>query len=344
VVSLVSLAVVFTIQYFEHWRSRTPNGVVLFYWLFLLIAYAVKLHSLVAQEIHLSHLAYFVTFTFGVALAALEFVLEWLVQKKLNAYEALGSQDECPYEYATVFSILAFSWMTPTMRYGYKHFLTQDDLWNLRKRDATVSTYGAFDKAWQSQLDSGKKRPNMWIALFRGFGGPYFRAACFKTGSDCLAFVQPQLLRLLISFVASYRTPHPQPLVRGAAIALSMFAVSISQTVFLHQYFQRAFETGMRVKSALTAAIYTKSMKLSNEGRASKSTGDIVNLMAVDTMRLQDLTQYGQQLWSAPLQICLCMVSLYQLVGLSMLAGIGMMIIMVPINGLIAKSKSTGVR
>ncbi|KAK3044154.1 hypothetical protein LTS18_002032, partial [Coniosporium uncinatum] len=78
-------------------------------------------------------------------------------------------------------------------------------------------------------------------------------------------------------------------------------------------------------------------MRLSNEGRAAKSTGDIVNYMAVDTQRLQDLTQYGQQLWSAPFQIVLCMLSLYQLVGISCLAGVGVMILMIPINGLIAR-------
>jgi ABC-type bacteriocin/lantibiotic exporter with double-glycine peptidase domain len=116
-----------------------------------------------------------------------------------------------------------------------------------------------------------------------------------------------------------------------------MFAVSVGQTTALHQYFQRAFETGMRIKTALIAAIYGKALKLSNEGRASKSTGDIVNYMAVDTQRLQDLTQFAQQLWSAPYQIILCMLSLYQLVGFSMLAGVGAMILMIPINGLIAR-------
>jgi ABC-type multidrug transport system fused ATPase/permease subunit len=59
--------------------------------------------------------------------------------------------------------------------------------------------------------------------------------------------------------------------------------------------------------------------------------------MAVDQQRLSDLTQFGMQLWSAPFQIILCMVSLYQLVGVSMLAGIGMMILMIPLNGVIAR-------
>jgi ABC-type multidrug transport system fused ATPase/permease subunit len=93
----------------------------------------------------------------------------------------------------------------------------------------------------------------------------------------------------------------------------------------------------MHIKSSLTSAIYRKSLKLSNEGRSSKTTGDIVNYMAVDAQRLQDLTQFGQQVWSAPFQIAICMLSLYQLVGWSMLSGVGVMLIMIPINGFIAR-------
>lgn len=336
ILTLGSFAVIGCIQYLEHWRSRQPNGVVLFYWLLLLIAYGVKLRSLISQKSFDNRLAYFVTFCVTFALAALEFALEYWVPKKQSAYDALGDEDECPIEYADVFSMLTFGWMTPMMKFGYKDFLTQDDLWNLRSRDTARATGGALRDAWELELE--KKRPSLWIAMFRAFGGPYFRATLIKTVSDALAFAQPQLLRLLISFIDSYRTGQQrQPVVRGAAIAMAMFAVSVSQTVCLHQYFQRAFETGMRVKSSITALIYSKSMKLSNEGRAAKSTGDIVNYMAVDTQRLQDLTQYGQMLWSAPFQIILCMISLYQLVGLSMLAGVGAMILMIPINGLIAR-------
>ncbi|KAL8634016.1 hypothetical protein Q9189_000262 [Teloschistes chrysophthalmus] len=336
VITLCSLFMVGVVQYLEHWRSRQPNGVVLFYWLLLLIAYGVKLRSLISQQAFHTRASYFATFCVTFGLATLEFALEYLVPKKQSAYDALGDEDECPIEYADIFRILTFGWMTPMMKYGYKEFLTQDDLWNLRKRDTTRATSNALKEAWDLELE--KKRPSLWIALFRGFGGPYYRATLIKTVSDGLAFVQPQLLRLLISFIDSYRTGQErQPVIRGAAIAIAMFAVSVSQTVCLHQYFQRAFETGMRVKSALTAMIYAKSMKLSNEGRASKSTGDIVIYMSVDTQRLVDLTQYGQMLWSAPFQIVLCMVSLYQLVGLSMLAGVGVMILMIPINGLIAR-------
>jgi len=338
--TIVSLLVVFYIQYIEHWRSRNANGVVLVYWLFFLISNGVKLRSLVSQKLYKEHVAYFAVFTASVGLAAVEFALEWLVQKRLSDYDALGDDDECPYEYADIFSVLTFGWMTPLMKRGYNHFLTQDDLWNLRKRDSTKHTAEQFEESWQHEVEH-KKSPSLWMALFRSFGGPYFRGALIKTISDCLNFIQPQLLRLLITFVKSYETGQPQPIARGAAIALSMFAVSVTQTAALHQYFQRSFETGMRIKSCLTAAIYSKSTRLSNEGRATKSTGDIVNYMAVDTQRLQDLAQYGQQLWSAPFQIVLCMLSLYQLLGPACFAGVAVMIVMIPINGVIARLMKT---
>ena len=337
IITIGSLVMIGGVQYVEHWRSRQPNGIVLFYWLFLLIAFGVKLRSLISQQAFRTRLPYFATFCVSFGLAACEFALEYLVPKKQSAYDALGDEDECPIEYADIFSVLTFSWMTPLMKYGYKEYLTQDDLWNLRRGDTTKATGETLEQMWADELE--KKRPSLWIALFRGFAGPYFWGSLIKTLSDTLSFVQPQLLRLLISFVDSYRSgnPHPQPVIRGAAISLAMFAVSVAQSALLHQYFQRAFETGMRVKSSLTSMIYTKSMKLSNEGRASKSTGDIVNYMAVDTQRLQELTQFGQMLWSAPFQIVLCMLSLYQLVGLSMLAGVAAMLLMVPVNGLVAR-------
>lgn len=296
----------------------------------------MKLRSLVSRKTYEHHLPYFVTFNVSLALAIVEFILEYLVPKKQSVYDALGADDECPVEYADIFSILTFGWMTPLMKFGYSNYLTQDDLWNLRHRDSTKVTGQTLQDSWELELE--KKKPSLWIALGRSFGGPYLRGALIKTLSDTLAFVQPQLLRLLITFVRSYESGQErQPAIRGVVIALAMFATSVAQTAALHQYFQRAFETGMRVKSSLTAMIYSKSLKLSNESRAKKSTGDIVTYMSVDQQRLADLAQWGQQLWSAPFQITLCMLSLYELVGVSCFAGVAAMVIMIPINGFIAR-------
>lgn len=337
---ILSLGVIFWVQWLEHSRLRYANGVVLFYWLLLLIASAVKLRSLISQQIYAKNLLYFTSYCVGFGLSLATFLVEWLWPRHGHGdgYEAIEEEEECPVEYATVFSRLTFDWMTPLMRRGYKIFLTESDLWGLAKDDQTKVTGLAFDDAWEAELEQRPKSPSLWLALFHAYGGPYAFAAIYKVGNDVSQYAQPQLLRLLIAFVASYgpnRTP--EPVVKGAAIALAMFATAVFQTTMIHQYFQRTFETGMRIKGGLASAIYRKSLKLSNEGRSTKTTGDIVNYMAVDAQRLQDLTQFAQQGWSAPFQIIICMVSLYNLVGWSMMAGVVVMILMMPIQGFVAK-------
>lgn len=339
ILTILSMIVVFSIQWIKHSRLRHANGVV-FYWLLLIISLVVKLRSLLSQQLHAKNLVYFVTYCVGVGLAVAGSLVEWLWPRGTAPidYEAIAEDDECPIEYATVFSRLTFAWMTPMMKYGHKVFLTENDLWGLAKRDQTKNTGEAFGEAWNYELKNRPNSPSLWLALFRAYGGPYMMAALFKVGNDVSQYIQPQLLRYLIGFVASCREGQvPQPAIKGASIALATFACALFQTTMVHQYFQLAFETGMRIKGGLTATIYRKSLRLSNEGRSTKSTGDIVNYMAVDSQRLQDLTQFAQQAWSAPFQIIICMVSLYNLVGWSMMAGIVFMIIMMPVQGFVAR-------
>ena len=64
--------------------------------------------------------------------------------------------------------------------------------------------------------------------------------------------------------------------------------------------------------------------------------GEIVNLMSVDAQRFMDLVTYLHLIWSAPLQIVLSVVFLYIAMGPSVFAGVGVMILMIPINAIIA--------
>ena len=233
--NLLSLGVVFAIQWLEHDRTRNANGVVLFYWLFLLISYTVKLRSLVSQQIYDSNVAYFATYTVGFGLSIVEFFLEWLWPKKHGAYEVLVDDEgeECPIETATVFSRLTFSWMTRLMRLGYKQYLTEEDLWGLSRSDKTSTTGEQFESAWEHELKH-RERPNLWLALFRAYGGPYMLATVFKIVNDLSAFSQPQLLRFLIAFVASWEEGNvPEPPIKGAAIAIAMFGVAVLQTTMI---------------------------------------------------------------------------------------------------------------
>ncbi len=75
---------------------------------------------------------------------------------------------------------------------------------------------------------------------------------------------------------------------------------------------------------------------LSNESRKETTVGEIVNLMSVDAQRLQDVTGYLWMVWSSPLQIAIAVYMLWGIVGPSVLAGLAVMVLLIPINGILA--------
>lgn len=338
IVSALSLSVAFSLHYVEHFRSLIPTGTLLFYWLFQILLGLLKVYHLAESINNIASPAFIlnVLICFN---SAFIFLFEWAIPKTSTSYQYLFNTnlEKSPLESADIFSRITFSWMTPLMKRGYETYLTADDLPDLPNENSTSYTANSFAKHWQQQLSS-KKHPSLTVALVKSFGPQFFVGGVFKIVQDILAFTQPQLLRLLITFVNDYsKKKQDATLTKGFSIAFAMFFVSIAQTAALHQYFQRVFEVGMKLKSSLTASIYQKALVLSTEDRGKKTTGDIVNLMSVDTQRLQDLTQYGQTLWSGPFQIVLCLASLHNLLGNSMWAGVAIMIIMIPINGLASK-------
>ena len=63
------------------------------------------------------------------------------------------------------------------------------------------------------------------------------------------------------------------------------------------------------------------------------SSGAIINLMAVDSFKLSEISAYLHFLWaSTPVQAVLAVVLLYQVLGFSSIAGISMMILLLPVN------------
>lgn len=63
----------------------------------------------------------------------------------------------------------------------------------------------------------------------------------------------------------------------------------------------------------------------------------MVNLMSVDAQRLMDLLTYVNILWSGPLQIIISLYFLYNTMGVSILAGLGVMLLLIPSNILISR-------
>ncbi|KAL1263560.1 hypothetical protein QQF64_006299, partial [Cirrhinus molitorella] len=191
----------------------------------------------------------------------------------------------------------------------------------------------------KKEKESETDYPNSWLVstIAKTFKGVLLESAFYKLIQDLLSFASPQILKLMISFTQD-KTSHAWS---GYLYAVLLLAVAFLQSVFLQQYFQRCFILGMKVRTALMAAVYKKALVVSNDSRKESTAGEIVNLMSADAQRFNDVTNFIHLLWSCPLQIALSIAFLWIELGPSVLAGLLVMVLMVPINGWLA-TKSRG--
>ncbi|XP_065431854.1 multidrug resistance-associated protein 1-like isoform X5 [Chrysemys picta bellii] len=94
--------------------------------------------------------------------------------------------------------------------------------------------------------------------------------------------------------------------------------------------------TSVKIKTAAVGLIYQKALSLANSSRRKYTTGEIVNLMSADAQQLMELTVNLNLLWSAPFQILMAIVFLWQELGPSVLAGVAVLVLVIPINAFVA--------
>ena len=76
---------------------------------------------------------------------------------------------------------------------------------------------------------------------------------------------------------------------------------------------------------------------MNNQARRDSTVGEVVNLMSVDTEHIESLMSYLWAVWSSPLQIGVSLYLLYSTLGPSMFAGLGVLLLLMPVNGMVMK-------
>ncbi|XP_020670742.3 ATP-binding cassette sub-family C member 3 isoform X1 [Pogona vitticeps] len=369
IVGITMLSAMLLIQY-ERLHGVQSSGVLVVFWFLCVLCAVGPLRSKIirnsAQD-QMEDRFRVTTFYVYFALILIELILSCLKEKAPFFSPVNLDPNPCPELNSGFLSKVTFWWFTSMAVQGYKRPLEEKDLWSLNTDDKSHVIIQKLQKEWDNQkqekqqkkdvsytkssnnvmnhiadgpeetevLISSKiqqKEPSFLKALLRTFGPYYLISSFFKLIQDLLSFVNPQLLSVLIGFIKNEHAP----LWWGYLIAASMFFCAVLQTIILHQHFQYCFVTGMRLRTGIIGMIYRKSLVITNSAKRSCTTGEIVNLMSVDAQRCMDLTMFLNMLWSAPLQICLALYFLWQSLGASVLAGVAVMVLLIPFNAVIA--------
>ncbi|KAF5894747.1 multidrug resistance-associated protein 1, partial [Clarias magur] len=282
----------------------------------------------------------------------------------------------CPEAGASFLSRITFWWITGMLMRGYKKPLEEKDLWSLNREDESHMVVPQLVHCWNHECNKDKSRPadkatfsprrpakpeskdrqpmeeseilisnspqkprepSLLLALCRTFGPYFLVSSVFKFIHDVLMFAGPVILSLLIQFVNDSSAPYWH----GYFYTALLFVCTCVQTLVLQKYFHVCFVTGMRLRTAVVGAVYRKALVITNAARRTSTVGEIVNLMSVDAQRFMDLITYINMIWSAPLQVVLALYFLWQNLGPSVLAGVAVMVLMVPVNAVIAMKTKT---
>ncbi|XP_055920592.1 multidrug resistance-associated protein 1-like [Eupeodes corollae] len=323
-------------------------------------------HSEIFSDAQMSWADYkFISFMIFFGISVLILFLNCFADNMPRETKYNRTPKEIPEVSASFLSRMTFSWFDKMAWLGYRKPLEHKDLWELRPQESSKEVMPIFAKNWNSNVrknyrveDRDSKgqstignvvfeNPNganketlasIMPPIYKSFGGVFLFGSVFKLVSDLLSFASPKVLALIIAYVETKAddTKESEPEWRGILYAILLFLCAAIQTFFSAQYFQKMYIVGLRTRTALVNSIYRKALVISNSAKKESTVGEIVNLMSVDAQRFLELVTYVSMIWSAPLQIILALYFLWELLGIAVLSGFIVMIILIPINLVVA--------
>uniref|UniRef100_A0AAQ5XYZ7 ABC-type glutathione-S-conjugate transporter n=1 Tax=Amphiprion ocellaris TaxID=80972 RepID=A0AAQ5XYZ7_AMPOC len=219
---------------------------------------------------------------------------------------------------------------------GYRRPLQAADLWTLRDQDSSVYIMTELDKFW-SQSCKQLQYGTLWIRSF------CIHPKLSRAPVCCVLLVFSDVC--VVSVLLGFMRDKDAEMWKGLLFASLLFILSCLQSVLHHQFMFHCFTVGMRLKTAVMGLVYRKvspsdCLHVETLRALSCTLGEIINLISADTQKLMDFVVYFNSVWIAPIEIALCFYFLWQLLGLPALAGITAVVLIFPLNGIIAKIRS----
>lgn len=233
--------------------------------------------------------------------------------------EELGCLKVTPYRDAGLFSLATLSWLNPLLSIGAKRPLELKDIPLVAPSDRAKASYKAVNSNWEklkAENQNSSKQPSLAWALLKSFWKEAALNAVFAGMNTLVSYVGPYLISYFVDFLGGKETfAHEGYILTGI-----FFAAKLVETLTTRQWYLGVDILGMHVRSALTAMVYKKGLRLSSSAKQSHTSGEIVNYMAVDVQRVGDYSWYIHDMWMLPLQIVLALVILYKNVGIAFVA------------------------
>jgi ABC-type multidrug transport system fused ATPase/permease subunit len=313
-------------------------------------------------------------------LTSLLFLISLCSRKGNKAVELEYEGDILPAKEptASVFSLATFGWVDSIVWTGYKKTFELADVWNLPPKDkaaAVISNYRQVKKtsALAYHLLKYFKRGLLIQAAWAVMSGFLTFAPTLILKLILEYLEEPQYtprnaawFYVILLFVSGCMSA----LADGQALWIGRKTCLRLRAVIIGEIYAKALKR--RAAAGTSKVLGEEKKKLKNDsptglkrimtfgrkkkedtkaskgddaknlgGEAQVTTGAIINLMAVDAFKVSEICAYLHFLWAnTPVQVVLAIYLLYRILGYSSIAGISLMIVLLPINMYVARQFS----
>lgn len=243
--------------------------------------------------------------------------------------------------WASFYSQFMFSWVNPMLEKGNHHTLNDDDLLELIPEKRAKNTL---------MLYRLQKRATMTLKLLSTFKKALTIQFFYCVGWSILMFGPPLFLNKIIKFIEHGNNDNGEQgeTVSSAFIyVLCLFLTSCGQSLCYQQALYIGRSLGIQIQSVVIGEVYSKSLRRRDEeGSSSNNTDNVAlekpkvnvnNLLSVDAQKLGDLIAYIFYIYCFPIQITICIWSLYKLLGNASFWGILIICISQPVTFVLSR-------
>ncbi|XP_006211067.1 ATP-binding cassette sub-family C member 4 [Vicugna pacos] len=245
-----------------------------------------------------------------------------------------------PLQDANVCSRVFFWWLNPLFKIGHKRRLEEDDMYSVLPEDRSKHLGEELQGYWDQEVLKAEKdarEPSLTKAIIKCYWKSYLVLGIFTLIEEGTKVVQPLFLGKIINYFENYDPSDTVALHEAYGHAAVLSTCVLILAILHHLYFYHVQCAGMRLRVAMCHMIYRKALRLSNVAMGKTTTGQIVNLLSNDVNKFDQVTIFLHFLWAGPLQAVLVTVLLWMEVGISCLAGMAILIILLPLQSCIGK-------
>ncbi|KAJ7730232.1 multidrug resistance-associated ABC transporter [Mycena maculata] len=203
---------------------------------------------------------------------------------------------------------------------------------------------------WQrkpkKQFDS-----SLFLAIHRTFFWRIWTGGIFKLLSDTLKTTTPLLNKVILTWLAaSYAyynaseeerasglIPKPRGIGYGIGLGCALFVMQEGASLMTNHSQQTMMAVGLSVRTGIIGSVFRKSMRLSARARLEHTVGQTTTIISTDATRLDRFSQFGHNIWDAPIQIMIGVGLLINNLGYSALVGLGVLLLGFPMQMMLVK-------